>query len=156
MSDFEAAIPDVFGAAAEAEGFIGHAFAARPDLAGQSPLGQHFGPWGTYALPRFYNESLKPEAMTAIATLSLWRDVESARRFVYSGFHRAALARRRDWFRSHEGPGHVMWWVADGQPTTWEEGSSKLEILHDFGPTPAWFDFPNAFDAEGHRAVRQR
>jgi hypothetical protein len=84
-----------------------------------------------------------------ITTLSLWRDVETARQFAYGGLHRAALKRRSDWFHKPEWPSYVLWWTADGQVPTWEEGARKLEALADDGPTRAAFNFAKCFDPPG-------
>jgi hypothetical protein len=86
-----------------------------------------------------------------IATLSLWRDIEIARRFTYGGLHRAALNRRGDWFHKPEWPGYVLWWVEDDQVPTWAEGARKLEALDDDGPTSAGFNFAASFDPAGRK-----
>jgi Domain of unknown function (DUF3291) len=148
LADFERITPSVYGEVEAADGFIAHAGVERPDLYGKSKLGQDFGRWGIYVAPRFYQDSVKSAAGTMIATLSLWRDVEAARIFVYGGLHRVALKRRRDWFRKPEWPGYVLWWVSDQQVPTWGEGAKKLEGLQDNGPTWSGFDFGNRFDPD--------
>jgi hypothetical protein len=116
-------------------------------------FGQVFGPWGVFVLPRFYDGGSLPGTITQASTLSLWRDIEAVRRFAYNGLHKAALAKRGEWFRRPEWPTYVMWWVADDHTPTWAEACRKLEELHDLGPTPAAFSFKTPFDAEG-RGVR--
>ncbi len=150
MAGFAALSPNVFGEVRAANGFIAHALSERPDLRGKSPLGEDFGAWGRYAVPRFYDGSPCPGEATVIATLSLWRDVQSARQFTYKGpLHHSALVRRRDWFRKPQWPGHVLWWVAETQVPTWRDGVGKLEMLQDHGPTPSAFDFATDFDLDG-------
>jgi hypothetical protein len=156
LADFEAAAPIAFNEAETAEGFIAHGSRARPDLYGKSKLGHDFGPWGIYVAPRFYPDNPKPEDGTMIATLSLWRDIEAARNFVYAGFHRAALRRRSDWFRKPDWPGYVLWWVSEDHVPTWREGANKLEALQDNGPTASGFDFKTRFDSRGRLAGRIR
>ena len=151
LVDFVANAPSVFAEAEAIDGFFGHASAARPDLAGKSKFGEDFGPWGIAVAPRFYEGFSKPGEETMIATLSLWRDIEIARRFSYGGLHRAALKRRSDWFHKPEWPGYVLWWVDDDKVPTWAEGTRKLEALDDDGPTSTGFNFAACFDPAGRR-----
>ena len=151
LSDFVALAPSVFAEAAAVDGFLGHAGAARPDLAGKSKLGEDFGRWGIAAAPRFYTGSTKPGEDTMITTLSLWRDIEAARGFAYGGLHRTALKRRSEWFLKPQWPNYVLWWVADEEMPTWIEGAGRLEALDDNGPTEAGFNFGQCFDAAGQK-----
>jgi hypothetical protein len=151
LIDFVAKAPSVFAEAEAIEGFFGHASAARPDLAGKSKFGEDFGPWGIAVAPRFYDTFSGRGEETMITTLSLWRDIEIARRFTYGGLHRAALTRRSDWFHKPEWPGYVLWWVADDKVPTWAEGARKLEALDDDGPTSAGFNFAGCFDPAGRK-----
>jgi hypothetical protein len=151
LSDFVAIAPSVYADAETVDGFIAHAGAARPDLSGKSKLGEDFGPWGIAVAPRFYKGSTKPGEDTIITTLSLWRDIEAARRFTYGGLHRTALRRRSEWFQKPEWPGYVLWWVADENVPTWTEGARKLEAIDDDGPTSTGFDFATCFDSAGRK-----
>jgi hypothetical protein len=155
LMDFVGAAPSVFAEAGAADGFFGHAGAARPDLAGKAKFNEDFGPWGIAVAPRFYDRFAKPGGETMITTLSLWRDVESARAFAYGGLHREALRRRGDWFHKAEWPGYVLWWVGDEETPTWAEGARNLEALAEHGPTGAAFNFAECFDAAG-RATTTR
>jgi Domain of unknown function (DUF3291) len=150
LKDFAGAAPLIFAAAAEADGFIAHAGQARPDLRGTAKVGQDFGPWGVYAVPRFFDQRWQAEGASMIQTLSLWRDEEAARSFSYGGLHRAALKRRSEWFRHPQWPGYVLWWVTEEINPTWSEGVRRLEILADEGPTSSGFDFVRPYDKEGH------
>lgn len=151
LVDFVAQAPSVFAEAGAIEGFFGHAGAARPDLAGKSKFGEDFGPWGIAVAPRFYEGFSKRGEETMITTLSVWRDIEIARRFTYGGLHRAALKRRSDWFHKPVWPGYVLWWVEDDKIPTWAEGARKLEALDDDGPTSAGFNFAACFDPAGRK-----
>jgi len=152
LTDFVAMAPSVFAEAEAADGFFGHATAARPDLTGKAKFGEDFGPWGVAVAPRFYDGFAKRGAETMITTLSLWRDFEAARQFAYGGLHRAALKRRNDWFHRPEWPSYVLWWAGNDDVPTWAEGAGKLEALADNGPTSAAFTFANRFDSEGAAA----
>jgi hypothetical protein len=151
LSDFVAIAPSVYAEAETVDGFIAHAGAARPDLSGKSKRGEDFGPWGIAAAPRFYKGSTKPGEDTMITTLSLWRDIEAARRFTYGGLHGTALRRRSEWFKKPEWPGYVLWWVADEKVPTWTDGARKLEALGSDGPISTGFDFTTCFDSAGRK-----
>ena len=146
LKDFSAAAPSIFTQLAATDGFISHAGNARPDLRGRYELGQDYGPWGIYVIPRFYGDDFRSRGFSMIQTLSLWRDLDAAHRFSYGALHRAALKRRGDWFVPHEGPGYVLWWVADGVTPTWSGGAERLEMLADKGPTAFGFDFKHPCD----------
>ena len=149
LVDFVAKSPSVFAEAEAIDGFLGHAGAARPDLAGKAKFGEDFGPWAIAVAPRFYESFAKQREETMIATLSLWRDIEVARRFSYGGLHRAALKRRSDWFHKAEWPGYVLWWVEHDKIPTWAEGARNLETLADDGPASTAFNFAACFDEAG-------
>jgi hypothetical protein len=155
LTDFFAMAPSVYAEAA-VDGFIAHAGAARPDLHGKAKFGEDFGPWGFAVAPRFYTGSTKSGEDTMITTLSLWRDIEAARRFSYGGLHRVALRRRSEWFQKPEWPGYVLWWVADDKVPTWTEGARKLEALDDDGPTNTGFNFATCFDPAGRKIEAQQ
>ena len=146
LDDFVAIAPTVFAEASAIDGFLGHAGASRPDLAGKAKFGEDFGPWGIAVAPRFYRAFATAGAETMITTLSLWRDVAVARQFAYGGLHREALRRRSDWFHKPEWPAYVLWWADDDEVPTWAEGADKLEALADQGPTSAAFNFASCFD----------
>ncbi|MDO9712757.1 DUF3291 domain-containing protein [Paracraurococcus lichenis] len=138
LSGFAAALPSVFAEAGRSDGFIATAQSAKPDPA-RPAFGQVYGRWCLFAVLRFYDGGIVPGEVTQASTLSLWRDIEAARRFAYSGLHKAALAKRGEWFRRPEWPAYVLWWVDDDETPTWENACRRLERLNDLGPTSAAF-----------------
>ncbi|WP_158885962.1 DUF3291 domain-containing protein [Amycolatopsis anabasis] len=136
---------------AEAEGSPG--FIARADYVDDnveaSDFDRDWGVWGPLATPRFYAGGTTATTYSAAQTLSLWRDLESVRRFVYSGLHLHALKNRHTWFRKSNVPTYAIWWVSAGTIPTWTEAGQRIELLADLGPTPTAFDLRAAFDAEG-------
>ena len=145
LREFAFMSPSVFGEAEASKGFIANAAVARPDLKGRAGLGADYGPWGVGVALRFYRGGTGPGEVAMMHTLSLWQDVEAAKRFVYNGLHRTALKRRYDWFVKGAFPGYVLWWVAAGRFPTWEEGARNLEALADNGPAPSAFTFSHPF-----------
>ncbi len=89
-------------------------------------------------------------------TLSLWRDLESVFAFAYFGVHAEALSHGRDWFVKPEWPSYVAWWVADDHRPDWSEAKTRLEQLHDNGPSPQAFSFKSPFGPDGARIVIDR
>ncbi|MGV9340315.1 DUF3291 domain-containing protein [Streptomyces sp. NPDC003688] len=128
-------------------GYLGRAEAAGGE---QGVLfGADWGAWGEFAVPVWYDKGRTADTTALAATLSLWTDPRSAFDAVYGGPHRAALARRHDWFERTGHPTHVSWWVSDGVTPTWQDGVSRLEHLHGHGSAPGAFTFHQAFAPDG-------
>lgn len=139
--------PSVNAEAERAHGFI--ARAVKPET-GASGFGQSYGEWGENSIaPAFYDGGVEFNDNTNASTLSLWKDIESVRRFAYNGLHKIALAQREKWFRPPAWPSYVMWWVADDHTPQWSEATQRIEHLHTHGPTPYAFSFKHPFDSDG-------
>lgn len=146
MDGFAAAVRDVYGSAHDAPGFVAHAMDARPDLASTRKIGEDFGPWGVYAVPRLAADRGIVDELRIITTLSLWSDLAQARRFVYGGAHWRALQRRREWFEVGDWPSHVVWQVAGEDHPRWADAAGKLDGLASGGSTAAHFTFADSSD----------
>lgn len=140
LASFGALLPGIYQNAHRTPGFLAQAMDERPDLTTKDKVGEDYGPWGDYVLPRFQLEGTTPD-LRAITTLSLWTDRDSARHFVYEGFHRKALDRRYEWFEKGPWPGYVMWTLKEGRFPTWGDGARRLEELHDEGQSADRFVF---------------
>ena len=91
--------------------------------------------------------ALRPMGDDVIVNMSVWRDVESLKNYVYRSPHVEILKRKREWFtRMAESP-FVLWWVAAGHQPTLAEAANKLILLRERGPSPAAFTFVSAFAA---------
>jgi hypothetical protein len=136
VQEFAGRIDSTFAAAAAAPGLIDH--------------WRHDKDWGQIVHPRFF-EAARPYStfLAASTTLSLWRDVEAVRAFVYAGLHLEALQHRGEWFQAREWPTYVAWWVEDDETPTWREACERLEHLHDHGASAYAFDFKHPYDAAG-------
>jgi Domain of unknown function (DUF3291) len=93
-------------------------------------------------------EREQPFGPEIIVNMTVWRDVESLRAFVFRGEHVAFLCRRGEWFTKLDGRPTVLWWVPAGHPPTLDEAKRRLERLARGGPTPAAFTFAHAFGAD--------
>ncbi|MEP4433494.1 MAG: DUF3291 domain-containing protein, partial [Hyphomicrobiales bacterium] len=102
--------------------------------------------WGEQVQPRFYEE--RGDGWSP-ATLSLWRDVESLFKFTYSGVHKEAFARGKQWMIRGDWPPYVLWWVEKDHRPDWAEGVARFEHLHDHGPTERAFNFKQVFGVDG-------
>lgn len=145
---FEALTPPVFRAAEASEGFIARATEV-DDNTHLTNFERDWGPWGDFAVPRFYDGGFDTATDTRASTVSIWVSLEAARRFAYGGLHARALKQREKWFRKPEWPTYAIWWVTDRQIPTWSDACRRLERLYDLGETPEAFTFQRAFGPEG-------
>ncbi|HEY8069334.1 MAG TPA: DUF3291 domain-containing protein [Burkholderiales bacterium] len=77
--------------------------------------------------------------------MSVWRDVESLNKYVYSSAHVEIMRRRREWFEPMREAFLVLWWVPEGHRPGVAEAIAKLELLRTRGPTAEAFTFRKAF-----------
>ena len=84
-----------------------------------------------------------------IPNMTVWESIEALHDFVYRRPHRHPLRDRRSWFLPLDGPNFVLWWVEAGHNPTVEEGTSRLEMLAENGPTPEAFTFARPFPPPG-------
>ncbi|WP_406506795.1 DUF3291 domain-containing protein [Streptomyces sp. NBC_00212] len=82
-----------------------------------------------------------------IVNMSVWRDAESLKAFMYAGRHRELLARRFEWFERIEEALVALWWVPAGHRPTVEEAEKRVLHLRAHGPTPHAFTLRQSFPA---------
>ena len=92
------------------------------------------------AIRPFENENL-------LVNMSVWRDVESLNKYVYSSAHVEIMRRRREWFERMDEAFLVLWWVPNGHRPGIDEAIARLEVLRTKGPTAEAFTFRQAFPA---------
>ena len=100
-----------------------------------------------YCLPRFFDPE-KHEL--AVATLSLWKDLESVCAFAYKFSHGDAFKNRNEWVVKPEWPTYVAWWVGDDKLPSREVACKRLEYIHDNESSPFAFNFKKPFDQNGN------
>jgi len=91
-----------------------------------------------------------------VANLTVWKDLESLKNFVYQTVHAYFLRSRKKWFDQVADDQVVLWWVNPGQIPTVEEGKEKLRCLQENGPTPGAFTFHVLFDDQGNPLKQNR
>jgi hypothetical protein len=85
------------------------------------------------------------ENQNMLLNMSVWRDVESLNKYVYSSAHVEIMRRRREWFERMQEAFLVLWWVSKGHRPSVAEAIAKLEMLRAKGPTAEAFTFRKAF-----------
>src|SRR5215831_15865346 len=80
-----------------------------------------------------------------LLNMSVWRDADSLRRFVYRSAHADILRRRREWFVAVAEAILVLWWVPRGHRPGIEEAMERLTMLRTHGATPEAFTFRQTF-----------
>jgi hypothetical protein len=91
--------------------------------------------------------SLRPLGENVIVNMSVWRDVESLRNYVYKSAHVEILRRKREWFTRPTEAIYVLWWVPAGHQPTVEEAVVRLLHLRAHESTAEAFNFGEAFPA---------
>jgi len=82
-----------------------------------------------------------------LVNMSVWRDAEALRQFVYHSGHVEIMRRRREWFERMTDLYVVLWWVPRGHRPDVTEAIGRLEALRRQGPHPAAFSFAQLFPA---------
>jgi len=86
-----------------------------------------------------------PENENMAVNMSVWKDVESLRAYVYHSAHVEIMRRRREWFEKMDEAFLVLWWVPKGQLPSIDEAKARLELLRRKGPTAEAFTFRQSF-----------
>lgn len=89
--------------------------------------------------------ALRPLGDDTLVNMSVWRDAESLRDYVYHSAHAEVMRRRKEWFHRSRAAYQVLWWVRDGQRPTVAEGIARLDHLREHGPTMRAFSFRQIF-----------
>jgi len=79
-----------------------------------------------------------------IVNMSIWRDIEALRAFVYRTEHAGIMAKRRAWFEPLHEAHQALWWVDKGSRPSVEQGMARLGLLRRHGPSASAFNFQTA------------
>ena len=91
--------------------------------------------------------SLRPLGDKIIVNMSVWRDVNALRDYVYKSAHVEIMKRRREFFSRMSNAYLALWWIPAGHQPTVAEAVAKLEHLREHGPSAEAFTFGEAFAA---------
>lgn len=89
------------------------------------------------------------EDENTLVNMSVWKDLDSLRRYVYHSAHVDVMRRRREWFEEMREAFLVLWWVPRGHRPSITEAIARLELLRARGPTSEAFTFPHSFPPPG-------
>ena len=96
-----------------------------------------------------------PENENMAVNMSVWRDVASLNKYVYSSEHVQIMRRRKEWFEKMDQAFLVLWWVPKGHRPSIEEAKARLDQLRAKGPTAEAFTFRQAFPPPDAGQTRQ-
>jgi hypothetical protein len=83
-----------------------------------------------------------------LVNMSVWKNLESLRAYVYRSAHNEVMALRKQWFDRIIDAYAVLWWVPAGHIPSLEEAGDRLESLRQHGPSEFAFSFKQSFAAE--------
>ena len=89
--------------------------------------------------------AIRPFDENTLVNMSVWRDLDALKQYVYSSAHVDFVRRRRDWFQLPQAASVVLWWVPDGHLPEVDEAVAKLRQLRESGPTVGAFTFTQPF-----------
>ena len=81
-----------------------------------------------------------------IINISVWRDIDSLKQFVYNSDHASFIRRRKEWFTQFGKAFFCMWWIPEGQMPTLDNATERLDHLQANGPSEYAFDFRTIFE----------
>lgn len=80
-----------------------------------------------------------------LINMSVWKDVDSLKQFMFKTHHADYLKQKRKWFIADQRPTYVLWWIPAGHVPTIEEAMDKLNVLRKLGPSETAFSFAKTF-----------
>jgi hypothetical protein len=84
---------------------------------------------------------------TAVVTLSVWKDVDNLKDFLFRTPHRKYMSRGSEWFERPNRARVVLWWSPDDHRPSLVEAKVKLELLDSVGASPDAFDLQTSFSS---------
>ena len=80
-----------------------------------------------------------------IVNMSVWKDVESLKNYVYRSAHVDLIRDRDAWFSKIKSVHQTLWWVPAGHIPSVTEGKERLSLLQERGPNREAFTFAKPF-----------
>jgi hypothetical protein len=85
--------------------------------------------------------AFRPMGEDVIVNLTVWRDLDALRAFVFRSDHVEIMRRRGEWFERMADAYLVMWWVPRGHRPTVDEALGRLRHLREHGASQYAFGF---------------
>lgn len=76
-----------------------------------------------------------------IINISMWKDAESLKNYVYNTAHKEIMKRKKEWFSKMESMHMVMWEVPEGHTPTPLEAKERLAHLNKHGESNYAYTF---------------
>jgi len=76
-----------------------------------------------------------------IVNISVWKDTETLKKYVYNSNHVKVFVRRKEWFEKPTKAHMALWWIEKGKFPTVEKGKKRLEYLQQNGNSAFAFTF---------------
>ena len=89
--------------------------------------------------------ALRPFGDDLLVNLSVWRDADALRGYVYQSEHLEFIKRRKSWFLPMKAPHLVLWWIPSSKQADILEAKARLEHLKKHGASPHAFTFAKLF-----------
>ena len=80
-----------------------------------------------------------------LVNMSVWKNVESLKNFMFRTHHIDFLKRKKEWFNSVAEDTYVLWWIEEDKMPTVDEAFERLAHLRENGDTPYAFTFKSNF-----------
>jgi len=122
MAEFVANLDKVNALAAQSDGFIW----------------QPSDEYGDDTSNPFHDEQV-------IINISVWRDIDSLKQFVYRTYHADIMRRQKEWFHKYGEAHMALWWIKAGEYPRPEQCLARLKFLQKKGPTEKAFTFKDPF-----------
>jgi hypothetical protein len=82
-----------------------------------------------------------------LVNMSVWRDLDSLKNYVYKSVHVDLIRDRDAWFHKMKDMHQALWWVPANRIPSLEEGKEKLQHIQKHGVSEVAFSFAKPFDA---------
>jgi len=82
-----------------------------------------------------------------LINITVWKDIDSLRHFVYKTTHKELIRDRGEWFDNMPKMHQALWWIPEGHIPTLQEAKDKLDLIRRDGPTNSAFSFAKKFEA---------
>ena len=101
--------------------------------------------FGDYKQKRAMRRIQAFEDPNLLVNMSVWKDIESLKNFVYKTFHVELIQNRDAWFDKIVNVHQALWWIPQGTLPTIQEAKEKLKQLQEKGSTQEAFTFAKSF-----------
>lgn len=81
-----------------------------------------------------------------LVNMSIWRDVDSLKDFMFRTHHKDFMRRKGEWFHKLPEANYVLWWIEENHRPSIEEALERLAHLREHGESAYAFSFKKVFN----------